>query len=175
MREETLVKNLLQYQPMLEGMLTAMVGDPHVAQDLFQETALIMTRKRGEATEDCAFLAWGRQIAVNVVRDFRKSTARRKLRIMDDAVLERVALAFELTDQSLWEERRLALGECLEKLPDRHRQVLQRRYLQSEPIEMLARSLSTSRNALEVLLHRLRRTLQECVETKLRGRGVAGV
>ena len=52
MREETLVRNLLQYQPVLEGMLTAMVGDPAAAEDLFQEMAILMTRKREEVDED---------------------------------------------------------------------------------------------------------------------------
>ena len=76
MREETLVKNLLQYKRVLEGMLFAMTGDAAAAEDLYQEMAILMSRKPDCADEDCKFVAWGRQIALNLVRDWRKKLAR---------------------------------------------------------------------------------------------------
>src|SRR5258706_6260423 len=105
MREETLVKNLLQYKRILEGMLFAMVGDAAVAEDLLQEMAILMTRKRESVDEDCKFVAWARQIAVNLVRDWRKKLARGKVQTFDDDVLEAVADTFEGTAESAWDDR----------------------------------------------------------------------
>src|SRR5678809_625251 len=119
--EETLVKNLLQYKRTLEGMLFAMVGDAAVAEDLFQEMAVLMTRKREQADENCKFVAWGRQIAVNLVRDWRKKLARGKVQTLDDDVLEAVAGAFEASAESAWDARREALRLCSDKLPEKDR------------------------------------------------------
>ena len=173
MKEETLVKNIVKYKKVLGGMLTAMVGDYTVAEDLFQEVAVIMTRKRETADEDCRFVAWARQIAINVVRDYRKKMARSKVRILEDAALEGIARVFEETDEPLWDLRREALQLCAEKLPDRERELLQRRYDQEEPIEDLAASLSATRGAVDTMLYRIRKALHGCVEGRLRKLGLS--
>jgi RNA polymerase sigma-70 factor len=173
MTEETLVKNLLKHKKVIEGMLTAMVGDYTVAEDLFQGTAVIMTRKREEADEDCKFVAWARSIAFNVVRDYRKKMARAKVRFLDDEALESVSLVFEETDEPLWDVRRQALRKCAEGLPEKERTVLRRRYEESVPIEDLAQSLSTSRGAVDTMLYRVRKALHQCVESRLNQAGLA--
>ncbi len=173
MKEETLVKNIVKYKKVLGGMLTAMVGDYSVAEDLFQEVAVIMTRKRETADEDCRFVAWARQIAINVVRDYRKKMARSKVRILEDAALEGIARVFEETDEPLWDLRREALQRCAEKLPERERSLIQRRYDAEEPIEDLASSLSTTRGAVDTMLYRIRKALHHCVEGRLRKLGLS--
>jgi len=172
-KEETLVKNIVRYKKVLGGMLTALVGDYSVAEDLFQEMAVIMTRKRETADEDCRFVAWARQIAINVVRDYRKKMARSKVRILEDAALESLALAFEETDEPLWDLRREALQDCAGELPDRERTLLRRRYDEETPIEELAASLSMTRGALDTLLYRVRKALHQCVEGRLRRLGLS--
>jgi RNA polymerase sigma-70 factor (ECF subfamily) len=168
MREETLVKNIVKYKKVLEGMITALVGDFAAAEDLFQETAVIMTRKRAEADENCPFLAWGRAIALNVVRDYRKKMARRKVRVLDEEALERVAGAFQEVGDSVWDARREALRACARKLPDREREVLRCRYEEAVPIERLAAGLATTRGAVDTMLYRIRKALLACVEMRLR-------
>jgi RNA polymerase sigma-70 factor (ECF subfamily) len=173
MREETLVKNLLKYKRTLEGMLFAMVGDPAVAEDLFQDMAILMTRKREEADEDCKFVAWGRQIAINLVRDWRKKLARGKVQTLDDDVLEAVAGAFESAPDSAWDARREALRLCSDKLPEKDRLLLRRRYEESVPVDQLAAELSISRGAVDTSLYRLRRALHNCVEMRLQQPGMS--
>jgi RNA polymerase sigma-70 factor (ECF subfamily) len=173
MREETLVKNLLQYKRVLEGMLFAMTGDAAAAEDLYQEMAILMTRKRDSADEDCRFVAWGRQIAINLVRDWRKKLARGKVQTLDDDVLEAVAGAFEASAESAWDARREALRLCSDKLPEKDRLLLRRRYEESVPVEQLAAELSVSRGALDTSLYRLRRALHDCVELRLQQPGMS--
>lgn len=168
MTEETLVKNIVRHKGVISGMLHAMVGDWAAAEDLFQEVAVVMTRKRDSAGEDCHFVAWARQIALNVVRDYRKKKARSRVRVLDDAALEAVSSAFEEPEESVWDLRREALHECAEELPDRDRSLLRRRYDGEEEIESLARSMSMTRGAVDTLLYRLRRGLHQCVEGRLK-------
>ena len=171
MKEETLVQNIVRYKKVLGGMLTAMVGDYSVAEDLFQEVAVIMTRKRESVDEDCRFVAWARSIAINVVRDHRKKKARQRVHLLDEMVLESVADVFEQTEEPLWDLRRQALQKCAEKLPDRERTLLRRRYEDSVPVPELAASLSVSRGALDTMLYRIRKALHQCVETRLQRLG----
>lgn len=173
MREETLVKNLLQYKRVLEGMLFAMTGDAATAEDLYQEMAILMTRKRDAAEEDCKFVAWGRQIAINLVRDWRKKLARGKVQTLDDDVLEAVAGSFESASESAWDSRAEALRICAEKLSEKDRTLLRRRYEQSVPVEKLAAELSMSRGAVDTSLYRLRRALHDCVEMRLQQPGLS--
>src|SRR6185295_11070871 len=173
MREETLVKNLLQYKRVLEGMLFAMTGDAAAAEDLYQEMAILMTRKRDSADEDCKFVAWGRQIALNLVRDWRKKLARGKVQTLDDDVLESVAGAFEATGEEAWDDRAEALRRCAEKLTEKDRTLLRRRYEQAVPIDQLAAELSMSRGAVDTSLYRLRRALHDCVEMRLQQPGMS--
>ena len=173
MREETLVKNLLQYKRVLEGMLFAMTGDAAAAEDLYQEMANLMTRKRDSAEEECKFIAWGRQIAINLVRDWRKKLARGKIQTLDDDVLEAVAGAFESATEEAWDDRAEALRHCAEKLSEKDRTLLRRRYEQSVPVEKLAAELSLSRGAVDTSLYRLRRALHDCVEMRLQQPGMS--
>ena len=173
MHEETLVKNILRYQPVLEGMLTAIVRDGSVAEDLFQEAAIVMMRKRKNMDEDGNFLAWSRQIALNIVRDYRKSSRRQRVQFLDDSALESIAAAFEKPRASYWEDRRLALADCMEKLPDRQREILTLRYDKSEPIDRIAALFKMTRESLYTLCYKIRKSLLHCVETRLGPLGAA--
>ena len=172
MKEETFVRNLVRHKRVLEGMLTAMVGNRHVAEDLFQEVAIVMTRKREETEEDCRFVAWGRRIGINVVRDYRKKMARRKVFALDPQALAGVAQQFEEADDAVWESRHEALRQCTRKLPARDRELLRRRYLGEEEIPQLASSLSTSRGAVDTWLYRIRKNLHQCISTRLQKLGL---
>jgi RNA polymerase sigma-70 factor (ECF subfamily) len=169
-REETLVTQLIRHKRVFEAMLTAMVGDADAAADLFQEMAVVMTRKREEVAEDCAFVAWGRAIALNVVRDYRKRRARRPMQFLDDDALGEVAAAFDRED-SAWEDRRQALKACTDGLAERERQLLERRYSGEVSAEDLARELSMTRGALDTMLYRIRKGLLACVEQRLQRSG----
>jgi RNA polymerase sigma-70 factor (ECF subfamily) len=169
MQEEALVQNILQHQRLLKGMLTAMVGSRDVAEDLFQEVAMIMARKRGHIGEVRNFVAWARQIAINVVRDFRKRSARCPLRFLDPDAVECMSEVFEEVDAEEWKARMDALRECARKLPERSRQVLVKRYELGMDIESLSSETSMSRGAMDSLLYRIRGILAHCVNIRLLG------
>jgi RNA polymerase sigma-70 factor (ECF subfamily) len=171
MREETLVRSLLQHKRVLEAMMAALVGDRAAAEDLTQELAIVMTRKREGVPEDAPFLAWARRIAVNLVRDHRKRLARRKIQPLDDAALDAVAGVFEAPGESAWDLRLDALRRCADLLPERDRALLQRRYERDEPVSRIADDFDMTKGAVDTALYRLRRTLHDCVELRLQEPG----
>jgi RNA polymerase sigma-70 factor (ECF subfamily) len=167
LREEILVKNLLKHERMLKGMITALVGDRITADDLFQEAAVIMTRKREQFPEDGNFAAWSCTIAKNIVKDYRKKMGRQKVRFLDEKALEAVAGVFERSDHHSWEDRRRALEECSRILPESQQELMRRRYEENIPVGKLASLLGKTRGAVDTMLFRVRKALLNCVERKL--------
>ena len=167
MKEETLVRNLIQHQRGFKAMIYSMVGDASATDDLFQEAAMVMTRKRTELPEDGNFGAWGRAICFNMVRDHRKKSSRRREHQLDDQSLEMLFSAFEKKGSFILEDRKRALSLCVEKMEPQHREVLRKRYDQNVPVEQLATELSRTRAAMDTMLFRLRAVLADCVTRQL--------
>lgn len=167
MTETTFVQHLLKCRSVHEAMLLALVGDAHAADDLYQQAALVMTRKREELPEDCQFRPWSRKVIVNVVRDYRKQKARQRVSLLDEQSLERIAGAFEKLDETILDARREALRRCLSKMDAPQRKLLCDRYEDNRSIQELAAESSRSRGAVETMLYRLRQALIACVERSL--------
>ena len=167
MTEATFVQHLLRNRSLHEAMLLALVADVHVADDLYQQAALVMTRKREAIPEDCRFLPWSRKVIVNVVRDYRKQKARQRVSLMDEQSLELIAGAFEKLDETVVDARREALRRCLGKLDAPQRKLLHARYEENRSFEELAVESSRTRGAVQTMLYRLRRALTLCIERTL--------
>jgi RNA polymerase sigma-70 factor, ECF subfamily len=179
-REETLVRNLIKFQSMLEGFIASMVGGPGPVEDLFQEVAVVMTRKREEFDEEGAgamdgpFLAWARAIAVNVVRDYwRSRKVRDRVRVLDDEAIEAVAAVYQETDGSIWETRKRALDQCVDHLPEKQRDLVRMKYEKNATIDDLAAALGRRRGAVDTMFYRIRKALRQCVETSIERSGAA--
>lgn len=168
MEETTFVTQLLACKNMHEALLLALVGDPHAADDLYQQAAMVMTRKRAELSEDAPFPAWSRAVIVNVVRDYRKMKARQRVHVIDDAALDQVAQAFDRIEKQQLSGRRVALRICLNQLQENHREVLKQRYDEGLSIEQLAQRMDKSTGAVENVLYRLRKILADCIERRMR-------
>ena len=172
MLEKTLVKNLIKFKGNLEAMLIALVRNPNVAEDLFQEVGLIMTQKRNDLDEDVPFLIWGRRIALNVVRNYyRKSKQERRVRFFDAEALEILAGVVERTKESVWGDRKLAMQECINKLSEKHRCLLRDKYERNVSVNELSPTLSTTREATDSMIYRIRKALRKCVELRLHHMG----
>ena len=172
MDESRFVSELVARRDAIHAMLIALSGNPAAADDLFQEMALVMTRRRGEMDDPSKFMAWARAIGRNVVLDHWKRTRRHRAAPLDEAAFEQVAGVFADADASVWEERRAALAECVRALPPENRDLLDRHYRQGFSIKSLAAALRRSSGSVYVRLHRLRAGLLRCAEERL---GISGL
>ena len=168
MTEQTLISNLMTHRNSIEAMLTAMVGDPSAVEDLAQDLAMVMTRKREGVSEDCNFMAWSRAIAVNLTRDFAKKKARQRVYVLSDEALEVVAEALEPVNETTLDTRWAALQQCVDALPGSQRDILTARYVDNRSLTDLTASLSKKRGAIDTLLYRIRKSLYDCVERRMR-------
>ena len=155
----------LEYREEIWAFLMGLSKDPHRAEDLFQNTYVILCEKADQFTPGTNFLAWARQIARY---EFLASVdpRRRPLLTVEADVLE-AAIDTSLESEGPSAARRQALRHCVDRLQHRSRTAVELRYTQNLSCRAVARRLSVSENGLYILLCRIRKVLFDCVEKQL--------
>jgi len=155
----------------LFALLLSIVGNRSDAEDVLQDTIVILWNKFDEFEEGTYFSRWARVVAVNVAKDFcRKRRIRKGYGLSDDA-LAKIAQA-HVNSTELLELRRLQLHECLEKLPNDDRQLVWRCYGKNSQLTEIATAEAIPLNTLYSRLRRIRLKLSDCVTRSLRGRSL---
>lgn len=135
------------------------------ADDLLQETNVILWREFDSFELGTNFTAWAYRIAEYQLRAARKRQQRDRL-VFSEAFLE--AVSKELTAESEQLERRsVALDDCLQRLPPHHRELIERRYTSGDAVGTLAERLNKNADAIYRMLSRIRHSLHDCVTTSL--------
>ncbi|MCH2211239.1 MAG: sigma-70 family RNA polymerase sigma factor [Fuerstiella sp.] len=142
-----------------------LVGNGPDADEVLQETNLIMWAKREQFEPGNSFLAWGRAIARLEVFRFRR-TRGRKLKFLEGDLLDRVAGQTEASSDEL-ELRREALDYCFQKLQAKDRKLIRLRYSPGTSGDDIARRLGRPANSVYQSLGRIRRTLAGCIRRRL--------
>jgi RNA polymerase sigma-70 factor (ECF subfamily) len=168
-RTKELVLLMTQHQRRIFSYIYTLVPDRASAEDILQETSLVICEKFGDFRTGTDFVAWACQIAWWQVRAARTKFARSKV-VFDDKVLEAVAAtAAELAPEQ--DARHEALARCLQKLNPRDRELLMTRY--ESGVEEAARRTGRSMVAAYKALARLRKLLHDCVTNQLASEAAA--
>jgi RNA polymerase sigma-70 factor (ECF subfamily) len=173
-RRREVMRLALEHRSRLWGFLMGLTKDPRRAEDLFQNTYLVICEKWEQFQPGTNFLAWARQIARF---EFLASVdpGRRPFVTAEMEVLESALEAAAREDDGTSSAPREALSRCLEELPEaRARRALDLRYGEGRPGPSVAGELGISLNALYTLLSRVRKALQDCVKRRLRAEGAGG-
>jgi RNA polymerase sigma-70 factor (ECF subfamily) len=164
-RVDAFVQLLAQSQRRIFLFVMSMVPNWNEAEEIIQETNLLLWREFDHFQPGTNFAAWACQIALNQVLAWRKRQQRDRVRF-SPAFLE--AVAEEATAEADWlEDRSRALAHCIEKLPERHRLLLRCRYNEGQTIDSIGRELGRSADAIYRTLSRIRHTLYKCVTESL--------
>ena len=133
--------------------------------EVMQEVAVVLWRKFDEGLDSQAFRRWAFGVARMAALAFRRDRARDRHTFGDEVFELLNQTVLELSD-SLEAERR-ALGTCLQKLPERHRQLVQAAYAPGVKIEDFAAEMGRTAMSLYKTLHRIRLTLIDCTRRVL--------
>ncbi len=167
-RRRQVMQLALGLRQRLIAYLLALTKDADRAEDLFQSVYLVICEKWQQYVPDTNFAAWAFQIARY---QFLASVApaRHRLIAVEAETLEEAMRAAESTRPLESDSRRCAaLRECLRCMQTRARLAFQKRYAESCSARAIASDMGLSLNALYVLLSRTRRSLQACIERRLR-------
>jgi RNA polymerase sigma-70 factor (ECF subfamily) len=173
-RRSEFATHLMEVQSRLYGYIHSLVRDHDDADDLFQQTAAILWNKFTDYDPARSFFSWACGIARFEVSNFLRTRGRQKLYFTDDLNL----LLIEAHEQFLhdeMEDRRAALGKCVQKLRDRDRELLRDCYGEMSGVNDVAGKQGRSSQSVYNSLRRIRRSLFECIERALAQQARPGV
>lgn len=150
--EESLLANLHDFT----AFARSRVGDPHLAQDLVQDSLVKAMSATKQPSNDEDTITWFYRILRNSIIDLYRRDAARK------QALEKFER--ELPESPGTDAEKI-LCQCFKRLlptvPGQYRELLQRIDLDGEDTTQVASTLGLTRNNLTVRLHRARKHLRE--------------
>lgn len=152
-------------QRQLYLFILSQVGRVQAAEEILQETNLIIWSKSEQFQPGTNFLAWARQIAVYEVLKWRQRKSRDKLQFSDEFV-KVIVDEYESTHDDVERQQR-ALENCLQKLNAQDRELIEQRYQPGVTGKDVAKALNRPANSVYQSLGRIRKSLIECVQRQL--------
>lgn len=143
---------LEQYQDMLYWHIRRMVVSHEDAQDLTQETFILVYKNLAQLKNEKAEKAWLYRIATNCSLKFLQS---KKIEgtSLDDETCGLVDKMYSSADVDLSDTMLLTLQEAILRLPDKQRTVFNLRYYDELTYEEMSQVLGTSESALKTNFH----------------------
>ena len=146
--------------------ILSMVHNKPDAEDIAQETALLMWDKFDEFKTGTSFVAWGIQIARYKILSYYKS--KKNTKQFDNALLDTISERYQQRAGEI-EMRLGALEDCLNKLDIRDRELLRFHYEQGLKITQLKNVVGSSVHVLYRAMARIHDLLLQCVNRTIRG------
>ncbi|MEL6108939.1 MAG: sigma-70 family RNA polymerase sigma factor [Planctomycetota bacterium] len=152
-------------QNKLYAFILSLLADPVAAQDVLQETNLVLVRKADDYQPDASFESWAYSTARFQVMAHLRDRNRDRI-VLDEAFVLKVAPEAEvMADET--EHKIRVLGACVERLSTDHRMMLQKRYGKAATMASLAKEHGKSASAIKQVLYRIRSLLAQCVKERL--------
>lgn len=170
-RRKQLVALITQHQRRIFAYIYTLVPDRYDAEDLLQETSVVICEKFDEFREGTDFVAWACQIAYWRIRYSRQKFARSKVVYQQDLVDALAQTAAAMREEL--DERHEALAHCLQKLPSRDRDLVLTRYEPGSGVPEAAKRSGRSLEAAYKALARIRKLLFDCVSHRLASEGLS--
>ncbi len=155
------IRSFTQSQRALYLFILPLVGNSADADEVLQETNLVIWAKWQQFKDGTNFLAWARAIARLEVFRSRRSR-HKKLSFLQDDLLDLVVKRAEVVSDEA-ELRQQALAHCIEKLRQKDRELIRMRYAPGANGDRVAQQLGRPPNSVYQSLSRIRRALVECI------------
>lgn len=165
---QSYVTQLLTHQDDLRAFIHALLPNSPVADDVLQNTNLVLWKKRNHFKQGTNFHAWAFKIArIQVQHQYDRAKRETRL-VFSESLIEHIASA---TKTNTSRERNLTILEgCMEKLTDEQRNIVNARYTPGESLQQHAEKSGATAGSLRISLFRIRAILRQCVENILAGK-----
>lgn len=155
------VTQITRVQRQLHAFILSMVWNPVDADDVLQETNLVLWEKAAEFEPGRPFLPWAMRFAQWQAMAWLKRRQRQRLVIDDD--LAKLLADEAAIDEPAFDTRWHALAGCLQKLRPEQRELIARRYEPEASVNEMAAVGGITPKALSDRLRRIRQALLECI------------
>lgn len=160
------IRQISLHQASLLAYILTLHPDRSEAQDILQETNVVLWEKIGEFRQGTNFKAWAFRIAYLQTLAHFKRVKRNNWLGFSTELVETLADEAESTLAD-FERRQSALRICIEKLPEKDREIVRAHYESGQPLAEVSNQIGRSVGALKQVLFRVRRALRTCVESRL--------
>ncbi len=160
------VARLVEHQPRIYAYIRGLIPERAAADDVYQNVCVVLWKKIDTFDHTTNFLAWALETARYEVLAHHRDHGRDRLRFGREE-LELLAAEAQAEIDEL-SELRAALESCLQKLPERQRQLLVERYQPDQTVGEIARRWNRPVQTIYTMLKRSRMRLLECVQLALR-------
>ncbi len=159
----------MEHQGRILGFILKLLPNYSAAEDILQETALVLWDKFSTFEENTNFMAWAKQIAKNKVLDYIKKNKVRSIVQFDAEIIQN--LSEEEISNSADDKYSEALQECVGKLENKSKEVIRLRYIDRLKVKDIANRLGLSANSLSKHISRVHFLLRKCIEDKISMQG----
>ena len=154
------VTEITRVQRQLHAFILTTVWNPIEADDVLQETNLVLWQKVAEFDCSREFLPWAMRFAQYQSMSWLKQRQQARF---DDALAGMMADEAAIEDKA-FEARRMALATCLQKLSAEQRELVMRRYEPGASVNGIAAEGKTTPKAISDRLRRIRHALLLCIQ-----------
>ena len=161
---EEFIQAFTSCQSRLYGFLLSLLGDVEQAQEVLQETNLVIWRKSGDFEAGTNYMAWALRIARYQVMAYRKRQSRDRL-VFSEHAQEQIAQAFVRYNTKTGDRQHL-LHACLKLLAPHSQELIRQRYEENQSLDRIAKALGQSYQAVGQALRRTRLALAKCIKER---------
>lgn len=139
-------------------------------EDVYQAVCMTLWRCRDDFDPDKgSFGAWAVQIARNEIRNFHRKHRRQRTRVLVSSELVDKLIEVEAENAEFIDEQAEALRQCLNRLDNEHRELIEKFYERNISIEELANTFKIARRTLYRRIDHIREALFKCVKRWVEG------
>lgn len=162
---------LLQlHQQRILGYIYALLHNLADAEDVYQQTSLILWRKFDAFDPESDFYRWACKVAHFEVLNFLRAKKCSHVHFSESFLEELAAIELPSDDTAL-RQRHEALTNCIERLPERDRRLIDLCYGGEQTFKQVAEQLGRSVQGVYNSLGRVRGILFDCIHRILAAEG----
>lgn len=162
---ETFLKLYRANEKHIFRFILALLPNYSAAEDIMQDTMLVMWKKYDQYEAGSNFAAWGMQIARFAVLQFHRKVRSGVVRF-DSLTLDKIIEHQEVLceEENAYSE---ALEECIKHLKEKSRKIISLRYVDNMKIVDIALKMGKTLNSTYQTVSRIHQSLLKCVVQKL--------
>ncbi len=163
--QEMFINYQSRHQRSIFSFILTLVPNWNDAEEILQETSLVLWRKFAEFKPGTSYRAWAAQVARYEVLKFRERQSKAE-RLLGDDVLEQLATQ-AIAMNELLENQDETLQACLGKLRSQDQKLIRSRYFRGASASTMAANLGRSVESICNSLRRIRGELLLCVQREV--------
>jgi len=166
------VKLLLEQQAALRAYIVSLMPGSDDAEDVLQNTNVVVWEKMEGFTPGTDFRAWLFAIARNMVKAQFRANKRHHSPSVDEELMLAIDEVWSQRSTQDTTRKQRALDRCLEQLKPLEKNLIHVRYTKGNNLEHYAKEIGRPADSLRTTLSRVRAKLRNCVDHRLTLEGV---